>query len=398
MEPHFVVWLGTVFVLIFAVALLGFRLVKLGFRNWQKREEVPNKSDLLVDVLRERMVTVKETQTELEASQQAYRDLFAMYKTLMEEMPLGLMESDRDYTIAYANRTALTWLNFETPASLGTISQPLLNVVQSLYESGRDNTEFAWYDNENGNRSWSVGLKVLPGDRRLIIISDRTEMAALEQRLATDRELALMGEMASGIAHEVKNVMGVVQAHAQMIQLGTGSENAEPILAESQRLLQVVQQFMRFAKQEQPQWVQVDVHDWLVEFIAKWRNRGYADRIVLEENLSPHRHASWDPVLMDLALDNIVENALQSCDEEAVTIRVVARKGEWVIEVEDRGPGFSKEVLNRLFVPFVTSKPNGTGLGLFHARKIVSSHQGKLEVMPDPTRVRIVLPLDEREP
>jgi len=214
--------------------------------------------------------------------------------------------------------------------------------------------------------------------------------ASLEEQLHHSERLAALGRMIAGVAHEIRNPLGIVRSTAEL--LGSRVEPtqrplAQVIVEESTRLGSIVTEFLDFARPQNPELRPLNVEDVLehnlqvlmpeaqragVEVVRRYNNRQV--------------QALGDPDLLYRAFLNIFNNAIQAMEEQggALTVstsQVEAGGRQWVvIAVEDSGPGFEPEALSRLFDPFFTTKEQGTGLGLSIVSSIVASHRGRVEV------------------
>lgn len=394
-------FLGLLFLFLFFLGLMGFRVARVLYRRSQRNLQRTGPAEgLLVGALRDQVVQFREAENQLQESRRAYSDLFALYQTLMEKMPLGLIEMDRDFNFHYANPAAQMLLQ---PSSSSKITEQLIDLLADLRQGHSHQGQLEFEQSDGSLRTVDITLTALPHERWLAAIADRTELARLESRLQANRELTLMGEMASGITHEVKNVLGVIQARAQMLALeGIGDEHVTSISNETHRLIRVIGQFMKSSQAVQPELHTSDLDSWFGEIERIWVERNQATRISFERGYGDGATVEWDPVLVSVAINNLIQNAFdassQSGPESWVRVRASVGSHSLCLAVSDSGEGFPDTVRRKLFVPFVTSKSEGTGLGLFHTRKIVLAHGGRVGISQDPTTVCCYFPLKQPEP
>jgi signal transduction histidine kinase len=222
----------------------------------------------------------------------------------------------------------------------------------------------------------------------LCLLSDLTELAALESQMRLRESLAALGEMSAGIAHEFKNSLGIISGYAQMLarELPPGEplEAAGRIAGETRRLSQVVRELLQFARPieavEQP----VALGALVEQVIAGEREEARGVRFRVEGEFV---ELTGDESLLRQALANLIRNASEAARERPAGGEVVVRG--WLEEkasrpgaslsVADNGPGISPEALPKLFLPFYTTKAGGTGLGLAVVLKIVLQHGGRIE-------------------
>jgi signal transduction histidine kinase len=239
---------------------------------------------------------------------------------------------------------------------------------------------------------WTIGALAEARTRaRADARTIREQLAALErsQRLALQNEkLAAIGRLAAGLAHEVRNPLGVIRASASMVQesFQPGEEAyraCQFIREEIERLNSLITALLGFARPTQPRLESVTL-DAVVELALRLASEELRRRSVRVERADGEPpEVLADPDLLAQVLLNLVLNAAEALGEGG---RIVLRSGgegsRVFIEVADSGAGISVSDSERVFEPFFTTKPSGTGLGLSMAARIVQSHGGTIEVVP----------------
>ena len=223
----------------------------------------------------------------------------------------------------------------------------------------------------------------------ICLLTDLTELAALQQRMQFKENLAALGELSAGIAHEFKNALATISGYAQMIQSESSEtealDYAKRILEQTQNITHVVAEFLKYARP-------LEIPDDRVPL------QTMADRVVAEvREALPQVNIRWEGTFGDVggdegllrqALLNLARNAAEACALTAGGGQVLVR-GEIIrsdeagfqrIGVSDNGPGIPTNVLPKLFRPFFTTKAKGTGLGLAVVQKIIVQHGGQVEV------------------
>jgi signal transduction histidine kinase len=230
-----------------------------------------------------------------------------------------------------------------------------------------------------------------------------------EQMLQTDR-LAALGEMAAGLAHEIRNPLGAIKAAVQMLQAGEAYRDDEfmgIIVEEVNRLNRVVSRFLDFARPLERTFELLDLNTIVSRTLELLRQDLREHGIAVELQLAPENpQVKGNGDQLKQVLMNLIVNAQQAMPDGGrllVTTAVIPAKGarEMVaIRVKDSGIGIAREHMDRLFDPFFTSKPGGTGLGLAIARKIVHAHEGRIRVNSRPgkgTEFTVLLPRADGE-
>jgi PAS domain S-box-containing protein len=226
----------------------------------------------------------------------------------------------------------------------------------------------------------------------ICLLSDLTELAALQEQIELKKHLAALGELSAGIAHEFKNALATISGYAQMIRgeaaEGEISDYAERILEQTRNITHVVAEFLKYARPLEIS-DEVVVLQTLVERVALEIGEGVPSVEVRCEG--QFRSVAGDEGLLRQALLNLARNAAEACGS-ANGGRVVLR-GETVrtgesgfqrITVADNGPGIAEGALPQLFRPFFTTKAQGTGLGLAVVQKIIVQHGGQVEARNRP--------------
>jgi signal transduction histidine kinase len=227
---------------------------------------------------------------------------------------------------------------------------------------------------------------------------------------ARDR-LAVLGQMAAGLAHEVKNPLGAIKGAAQLLEgdaaLGgtPSSEFLQIILEEVDRLDRVVGSVLDYARPQAGKRTEVRVQAVVQRTVQVLAAEGGGSTLVVEEDEELPTVLA-DPEQLRQVLINLVRNAVQAmAGRGTVRIRLSrvppaeapsAAEGGWLaVSVSDQGPGIDPEVQKSLFVPFVTTKQRGTGLGLAISQRIVQELGGRIEVSSQlgaGTTFRVLLP------
>ena len=254
------------------------------------------------------------------------------------------------------------------------------------------------------SRMRAVGGTVLGA---VVTLEDVSDIKALTDQLIRADRLAAMGELTAGVAHEVRNPLGVIRASVQLLEDAKGDpsrthEAAKVIKEEIDRLDRVIKALLDFGRPSKPTLVHTDLNE-VLQDIVLFTNRfaKQSDVLIVEkldENLPP---VHGDPDQLKQVFLNLVANAVQAMDKTGGTITIETRAaGEYVeVSVADNGPGIAAVDLPKVFDPFFTKRAEGTGLGLTIVHRIIDEHEGHIEVEsgPEGTVFNVTLPaaLDE---
>jgi len=204
----------------------------------------------------------------------------------------------------------------------------------------------------------------------LCLLTDITEVTELREQVALKRNLESLGEMSAGLAHEFKNSIATLHGYAQLLE-------SEELLNEVRNLSSMVTAFLNFARPQPLQMEDVVLSE-LVEDCAK----ELANTNVVIDSGEPIVVRA-DERMLRQALMNLLRNAAEANhrSEEYVFVKLENS----TIEVRDKGPGIPAGDLPKIFIPFFTTKPNGHGIGLALAHRIVTEHGGTLTAANCPT-------------
>jgi len=227
----------------------------------------------------------------------------------------------------------------------------------------------------------------------LCLMSDLTELTALQKQMRWKENLAALGEMSAGIAHEFKNALATISGYAQMIRSeakpGEIRESSERILDQTRSLTHVVTEFLRFAKPLEICYETVPMQT-LVERVAEELQEAVPQYAV--ECEGAFVDLPGDEALLRQALINLTRNAAEASRAAGSAPRVTisgtteelgGRKWQRIC-VSDNGPGIPEHDLPKIFLPFYTTKSEGTGLGLAVVQKVALQHGGSIEARNRP--------------
>ncbi len=244
---------------------------------------------------------------------------------------------------------------------------------------------------------------------RIALIVERREAeqdrSRLQDQLRHADRLATIGQLAAGVAHELNEPLGSILGFAQLAKKCPGlperaKRDIEKIEAASLHARETIKKLLVFARQTPPQRRPVQLDRLIEEGLHFFKARCAKEGIELVLAFSPDLpEITADPAQLNQILVNLVVNALQAMpDGGTLTVRTQAGEDHVSLLVEDTGAGMTEDVIEKLFVPFFTTKDvgEGTGLGLPVAHGIVTSHGGSIRVesaLGRGTRFEIELPL-----
>lgn len=226
----------------------------------------------------------------------------------------------------------------------------------------------------------------------------------VEQELQRSEKLTALGELASGVAHEIRNPLNAIAMIAQRFEMEfaprRGTKEFRTLTAvlrnETQRVNGIIQQFLRFARPPRLQLERVDLHAFLRHTATLVEAQAKAKHVEFRLEQQCEGDVELDRNQLTQALLNLLLNALEATPAGGrITLACRAEDNQVHVVVTDTGQGIPPDALHSIFNLYYTTKPDGTGMGLPMAQQIVAQHKGRLEVSSTPgrgSRFSIILP------
>jgi signal transduction histidine kinase len=236
----------------------------------------------------------------------------------------------------------------------------------------------------------TVAPMELPPDRgprgALCLLTDITEVTELREQVALKNNLESLGEMSAGLAHEFKNAIATLQGYAQLLQTLELNDKAEvataSLLNEVRNLATMVTAFLNFARPQPLQLEEVDLQDLILDCKTELEPLSQELRIDVVVASEAGLIVRADERMLRSALLNLARNACESIppekDERLVVVRTSRDAQFATIEVRDTGTGIPTAQLQKIFIPFFTTKPGGHGVGLALTHRVITEHGGTL--------------------
>ena len=224
------------------------------------------------------------------------------------------------------------------------------------------------------------------------IVRDVTDEHRMTEQLVQQEKLAAVGELVSGVAHELNNPLASVMAFAQLLLAAPADappdrEAIDAINQESKRAAKIVANLLTFARQHQPERTVADLNRVVQDTLELRRYALRTAQVDIDVDLDPELPLTWaDPFQLQQVVLNLLTNAEHALSswpgEKRIRVATAHHGDQLVVSVTDTGPGVPTENLTRIFNPFFTTKPvgEGTGLGLSISDGIVREHGGRIRV------------------
>jgi two-component system sensor histidine kinase PilS (NtrC family) len=341
----------------------------------------------------------------LATTRKAAADLLTLHEDIVRSLSSGLITIAPDGIVLTANAAAADILG--QPAVLaGQPIDQLMPGLSALIATGSGELRRA--DLQLAD-DLTVGVTVSPlRDVRNQVIGrvvnflDLTELRRLEAQSRRSERLATVGQLAAGVAHEIRNPLASISGSIELLRQGpAASDDDRTLMAivhrEIQRLNVLIGDLLDFANPRPPQLVDFDLGVMIEETlqVARGEQAFATVDMMMEVDRPLPIHA--DPAKLRQVLWNLLRNAADAAAVGGRHVHVDARRsqGATTIAVSDDGPGIAADQLARIFDPFFTTKSKGTGLGLATCYAIISEHGGHIDVDSEPgkgTRMVVSIP------
>jgi two-component system sensor histidine kinase PilS (NtrC family) len=369
---------------------------------------------LLTSYLSEQL---QRTSLELDANRQNLAELRALNQNVVESIPSGLITLSSFGTASFVNPAGAAILQMEPAAILGRHVTELGFFTPESWVATRDDLTGGTVVRQEidhvapGGTRHSIGYAVSPlstldgkAAGYTLIFQDLTDMKKLEAELRLKDRMAAVGELSAGIAHEIRNPLAAIAGSVQVLK-GSKSLTVQEqrlmsiVLKESERLNKSISDFLRFVRPQERRALEFDVAASLSETLDLLENSPelHASHEIRRDITPPSFQLVGDADQIRQVFWNLARNAVQAMPQGGVlTVHTAVEGGSYLIVFTDNGRGMSPADLERLFQPFRTNFPSGTGLGMAISYRIVQEHGGRIDVTSGVgagTAITVVLPL-----
>ncbi len=328
---------------------------------------------------------------------------------ILQSLTNGVIVVDHEGCVTTFNKTAGLISSLDPALCLGKslkdlfTNDRLLHLIERLSDSEEATmTQEQEMETQDGHRL-KVHVTASPAHDNngkligtVLVLQDVTKLKHLEEEANRNDRLRAMGEMAAGIAHEIRNPMGGIELFASLLKkdLATDPEKgklADHIVSGIRNLDRIISSLLLFAKSPEPSQRQCDLNTLLDGILSEPEMQAIPDNITLSKHYHPGAAlGTGDGELLQQVFVNFLRNAVQAMPEGG-TLTLTTEESESTnsdsyhrrfvaVTIQDTGIGIPPAERNKIFNPFFTTKDHGTGLGLAIAHNIIKAHQGTIDV------------------
>jgi len=340
---------------------------------------------------------------EIEDRETAIRHMQTYTESILNSVGGGVISCDRRGIIVTVNPAARKMLNLDEES---LVAFPLAKVFSGYIDlthaaeqvlAGERERATLETDLKAYGRTLSVAVRIAPHRSRgqtvgiVITLEDLTEVKDLTEQLLRADKLSGLGELVAGVAHEVRNPLGVIKASVQMLEqeMDQGCADVEltrVMIQEIDRLDSVVNALLDFGRPSESQFGPVDASRMLDEVLLLTKQFALQKDVAIETDVPEDLPSVWaDEDRLKQVFVNLISNAMQAMPNGGdLVIAAEARDGYLRVSVTDSGVGITPEEKERLFDPFHTTRAEGSGLGLAIVHRIIDAHDGFIIVDSEP--------------
>ncbi|HEX9756853.1 MAG TPA: ATP-binding protein [Nitrospiria bacterium] len=402
--------------------VLGYSFIRTGVLSWRKQRQSPediilpneikkeihfkrDQNDFVLDTFQSVVHELKEKEQELErlrnAAEEKVRDIESYNENILRSVSSGVITFNPNREITTFNSAAEKILGIPSDQMVGfscegafgpnsPVYQLLERALKDEQPTARQEFEMQWPDQR---KIWvGVSTSLLRDQRERIIgatcvFTDLTEIRRLQEQVELKKRLTVLGEMSAGIAHEFRNFMGTILGFAKLLSKQVDPHDPmqsmiDAIIQELRAMEHLISELLNFSKNTDINCQALALKPFLENVMNKVPKREDEKpwEIVMEipENLPP---IYGDEILLRQAFSNLANNGIDAMENGGV-LRVAAYlipHSTVEITIQDSGKGIPPEDLEKIFLPFFTTKEKGTGMGLALVHKIILSHNGRIE-------------------
>jgi PAS domain S-box-containing protein len=385
-------------VVVIITVLMAYSFIKFYSKEGKNSSGGTTQVGFVVDTFQDLVGKLKENERELETLRrraEARADRIEdLSENILRSVPGGVITFSEDLLkIMTVNPGAEKILGFRREDVVGkkTCAEiPGGELARCVQEAGTVSRAETRHRTASGKELW-LGYSITPllskdGTKlgRILVFTDLTELKTLERQAELRARLSSLGEMAAGVAHELRNPMAVIAGYSKMLSKNVPAGLRGPVDSISKEIAamdSIINGFLSFARPRQPVPERVDLKAVLLASVQAALAAGKDEKTETILEIPEITLPAADAVMLKQAFGNLVRNALEAMPEGGrLMVRAHEADDAVRVVVSDSGHGIPESRIERIFLPFYTSKEGGTGLGLAITHAIIERHGGQISV------------------
>jgi two-component system, sporulation sensor kinase E len=337
------------------------------------------------------------------------------FRRIFEDSMDGLILWNEKYQIVDINCSAVRIFDLPKEKLLGRSlldffssiedkKQEIINHIEQVTTNGKKHSSMVikWHDGSIKHFDYSTKSEIIDG-LNLTVIIDVTEKAEMQEQLRKSDRLNIVGELAAGIAHEIRNPMTALKGFIQLLEPCIKAEHPlyyDVITSELARIDSIINEFLILAKPQEIRFLEKDVCQIMRETIDLLSAQAVLYNVQFETHYEDNLSLLYcEPNQLKKVFINLIKNAIEvMSDGGIIKVSINAVDEQYLqVSIQDEGMGIPKEKINKLGEPFYTTKEKGTGLGLMVSYRIIEEHKGRIQVESEEgvgTTFHLILPFN----
>lgn len=363
---------------------------------------------------------ILQTSVSLETQRTATADLRALHNDIIRCLSSGLITVDARGAILTMNRAACEILDVTEEQAVGTPVEDILpGLLHALTSKGQSESlrrgDLTVRRTGKSDLTLGISLSPLRNNQDIVIgliitFQDLTELRKMEAQMRQAERLAVIGTLAAGVAHEIRNPLAAISGSIELLHVDSRADDdsralMDIVTREVDRLNLLITELLDYTNPQPRHIVCFDLVELARETLVVFeqdRNLGNISVAITEDSDPGPIEINADPSKVRQVLWNLLRNAAEAA-RARVHLRILPEEDGATIELRDDGPGIAPEHLERIFDPFFTTKTRGSGLGLATCHSIITELGGEITVDSTPGhgccfRVRLLRGQERHEP
>jgi two-component system sensor histidine kinase PilS (NtrC family) len=321
--------------------------------------------------------SLKKYSEEIEKKKEEFKRLNRLIQNMIENIDYGFITINKNGNVIFKNK--------KTEEMLGDSIKEFL----SLFDFYKINKNFVKEVSFN-KRIFKVNIEKFSfddGEHFIIVIEDLTKEKEKEHKQRTEERLLYLGEIAAGMAHEIRNPLASLMASIQLLREGEEQDKyqtnlREIILDDFKRLSSILEDFLIFTENKDVKIIDFDINKEINNLIQELKFK-YNDiekmEVIFFGETTVFR---GNPYHFSLILKNLLTNSMKAVNNNVydINVEILLNKDELVLKIKDKGTGMEEEQLEKIFNPFYTKFKNGMGIGLTIVKRVVELYNGTIQV------------------